>query len=247
MFTDIYQRLKEVLFASLILFILTAIPTLRQFADPFSSMKVITVSAEGKAAVVPDIAKSSFSVVSEGANPKTIQDENNGKMNKAIASLKALGIDAKDIKTTSYDLNPTYSYDQKTGKSSIYGYRLTQTVSVKVRDFGKVSDVLTGLSNAGINQISGFSFDIDDPEKYLTEARNQAFDKAKSKAQSMAAQNGVALGRALNFSESGAGYPTPIYAAAELGKGSSPLSVAPTIESGSQEVKIQVVVTYEIQ
>lgn len=246
MFTDIYQRLKEVLFGALILFILVAIPSLKQFTDPFSSMKVITVSAEGKVTAVPDIAKTSFSVVSEGPNPKTVQDENNSKMSKAIADLKSLGIDDKDIKTTGYDLSPTYSYDQKTGKSWIYGYRLTQTVSVKVRDFGKISDILTKLSDAGINQVSGFSFDVDDPEKYLTEARNQAFDKAKSKAQSMALQNGVTLGKALNFSESGAGTPGPIYAFAELGKGGS-ASSAPTIEPGSQEVKIQVVVTYEIK
>jgi len=41
----------------------------------------VTVGAEGKATVTPDIARISFSVISEGKDPAVIQKDNTEKMN----------------------------------------------------------------------------------------------------------------------------------------------------------------------
>jgi len=146
----------------------------KKYGDSLMPAKTINVSAEGKVTVSPDIAKLSFSVVSEGANSKLLAENNNKKMNAAIDFAKSQGIEEKDIKTTEYNLSPRYEYDEKTKKTFISGYTLTQTVLVKVRDLNKVAEVLGGLPALGINQISSISFDIDEPEKYLSEARNQA-------------------------------------------------------------------------
>lgn len=217
----------------------------KKFGDSLFPAKTITVSAEGKVTVSPDIAKVSFSVVSEGVNPKFVAEENNKKMNSAINFVKSLEIDEKDIKTTQYNLSPRYEYDEKTRKTFISGYTLTQTVLVKVRNLDKVAEVLGGLPELGINQIGSISFDVDDSEKYLTEARNQAFEKAKEKAKTMSEKNSVKLGKVINFSEYQGVQPFPYYAAME-GKGGAP-SVAPTIEPGTQEITIQVSITYEIK
>jgi len=218
----------------------------KKYGDSLMPAKTINVSAEGKVTVSPDIAKLSFSVVSEGANSKLLAENNNKKMNAAIDFAKSQGIEEKDIKTTEYNLSPRYEYDEKTKKTFISGYTLTQTVLVKVRDLNKVAEVLGGLPALGINQISSISFDIDEPEKYLSEARNQAFDKAKEKAKAIAEKNGVKLGRVINFYEYQS---TPYYQNVRaLGMGGAEaVQPLPQIQPGSQEVTIQVSVTYEIK
>ncbi len=221
----------------------------KKFMDSFLPAKTFSVSAEGKTVVSPDIANISFSVVSEGKNPEIIAEENNRKISLAIDLVKSHGVEEKDIKTTQYNLNPKYEYDEKIKKSFISGYTLTQTVLAKVRNLGKVSKILGGLPGLGINQIDSISFDIDDPEKYLIEARNQAFDKAKEKAKSMAEKNGVRLGKIINFGEYQSG---PVYYGYEsfskAGGLDAGASIAvPTIQPGSQEVKINISITYEIK
>ena len=218
----------------------------KKYGDSLMPAKTINVSAEGKVTVSPDIAKLSFSVVSEGANSKLLAENNNKKMNAAIDFAKSQGIEEKDIKTTEYNLSPRYEYDEKTKKTFISGYTLTQTVLVKVRDLNKVAEVLGGLPALGINQISSISFDIDEPEKYLSEARNQAFDKAKEKAKAIAEKNGVKLGQVINFYEYQS---TPYYQNVRaLGMGGAEaVQPLPQIQPGNQEVTIQVSVTYEIK
>ena len=219
----------------------------KKFGDSLMPARMATISAEGKVIVSPDIAKISFSVVSDGTNPEKLVDENNRKINKAIDFIKSLGIDPKDIKTTQYNLSPRYVYDEKSRQSYISGYTITQTVLVKARDLAKTGKILGDLPNVGINQIGSVSFEIDEPEKYLAEARDKAFALAKEKAGKMAASTGTRLGNVINFSEYPQG-PIPRYYGA-LGKSSEVgvASVAPEIQPGTEEVIVQVSVTYEIR
>lgn len=212
--------------------------------------RLITVSGEGKVTVTPDIAHLSFSVVSEGKDPKVLQTDNSGKINQAVEFIKSPSIEDKDIKTSNYSLYPIYDYEAvpqyRKGTPFITGYRLTQTVSLKIRDLIKLNDVLVKLPEFGINEISSVSFDVDEPDQYLNQARQEAFDKAHEKAAIMAKFNGVRLKRVVNFSE---GFGGPIYFRAEaFGKGGDAAGVpAPAIEPGSQDITVNVTVTYEIR
>ena len=207
----------------------------------------IVVSAEGKAVVAPDIAKISFSVVTEGKDPAKLQTENTKKMNDAIAYLKSQGIDAKDIKTSQYNLSPRYDYRTSVGTPMLTGYVLNQSVLVKVRALEKAGEVLAGLIPLGVNDISSLQFDIDDPEAFIREARSQAFEKARVKAKTMAKENGVRLGKVITFSESQGGYPRPYYDLKEASIAGGSLPPVPTLEAGTQEVTVQVSATYELR
>lgn len=214
--------------------------------------RLITVSGEGKVTAAPDIAQLSFSVITEGKNPGQVQEENAEKMNKAIDFVKKQGIADKDIKTSGYNLYPVYDYGViyplgTTRSPFIQGYRLTQTVSVKIRDFEKISAILGSLSEFGINQVDGVSFDVDEPDQYMNQARDEAFEKARDKAEAMAKAAGVSIKRVVSFSESGSPFPR-YYAFEAYGKGGAADSApAPNIEPGSQDVTVTVSVTYEIR
>ena len=231
------------------LFLIVAGKAIWKQSAAFYPARTVTITAEGKSVVAPDLATLSFSVVSQGKDPVKLQEDNNTKINNALDFVKAQGIEAKDIKTSNYDLSPNYRWDEKTRASLIDGYTLNQSIVIKVRDLSKVGILLGGLPSKGINQIGGVNFSIDDPDKFLNEAREEAFTKARAKAEAMAKYNGVRIRKVVNFSEYGGGYPGPIYYAKEasLGMGGDvALPPTPTIEPGSQEVTVNVNVVYEI-
>ncbi len=235
----------------------------------------ISVSATGKAVAKPDIAVTSFSVVSEGTDIKAISDQNNETIGKAVSFLKEKGIDEKDIQTVEYNLSPVYSQKtyapsailstpsvnmrtqpvsapviETTTAPTIVKYSLTQTVRVKIRDFTKTSEIIGALAPMGINKVSQISFGIDDPEVYRAQARAEAIEKAKAKAQVMAQQLGVSLGHLVSISEyaQDSGYQPMMSAVKSMG-GYSEIAapVAPSIEAGSQEVVVNANITYEIK
>lgn len=216
-----------------------------------------SVSAEGKVIAIPDVAEFTFTVITPGGkNLKTIQTENTKKMSNAISFVESEGVDKKDIKTQNYSVIPRYqSYScPKNGGScpppDIVGYTITQTVAVKVRDFSKIGDILSNIISKGVNSISQLKFIIDNPSNVQAEARADAIKKAKEKAEAIAKDAGFNIGRLLSISES-SNRPHPIYRlsstmvpAPETAVSSS---ASPKIEAGSQEVKIDITLKYEIK
>lgn len=208
--------------------------------------RTITVSGEGKVTAKPDVAVVDLSVVAQGMTVKDVTQSGNERMNKVLSAVKALGVADDDLKTVSYSLYPEYKYPENQ-KAFIAGYRLDQTLRVKVRDLAKVEDVVDKGVAAGSNQIGQLSFEIDDDSELKADAREIAFKKARDKAESMAASAGVKLGRVITFSEGGDyGYPQPVYARSEMAYDMAG-SVASPIEAGSQEVIVNMSVTYEIE
>lgn len=224
-----------------------SISAIRRYIDASPIVRSITVSAEGKTVVTPDIAKVSFSVISEGMDTVKIAEDNVKKMNKTIDFVKEQGVDVKDIQTAGYNLSPKYAYNESTGRSYISGYTLTQTVYITIRDFSKISAILGTLPTLGVNNISSLSFDIEDQDTALADARNQAFEKAFAKAKEMADKNGVKIKRVVTFSDyQNAYYPVYNNSIKAMATDSVAGAATPNIEAGSQEVKVNVSVTYEL-
>ncbi|MBI2514821.1 SIMPL domain-containing protein [Candidatus Wolfebacteria bacterium] len=224
----------------------------KKFGDSFSSARTVTVSASGKVTAEPDLARVNFAVVTEGADPESVVEKNNQKANAAINFVKTKGIAKEDIETVQYQLSPRYEYDESARKSFLNGYTLNQRISLKIHDLKnnlkKLTEILAGLAPLGVNEIGSISFEVEEPEKYLSEARNQALARAGEKAEAMAKALGVRLGRIISWSEYGGRPPIPYYEGG-LGGGGSIIqrATAPSIEPGTQEVITEVSVTYEIR
>ena len=222
-----------------------------------SSFRSFSVSGEGKITAVPDIAEFSFGILTQGGvDIVKLQKENTEKMNKAIAFLKEKSVDSKDIKTENYNLEPRYQNYNCFNQSNdgvepcpppeIIGYAITQSVSVKVRDFNKIGDIFSGIMTSGANSVSQLQFTIDNPEKLQNSAREKAIENAKEKAEAIAKAGDFNVGRLLGVDENS--YNPPIYYRSLKTEFSNiDADASPTIEAGSQEVKINVVLRYEIR
>ncbi len=219
-----------------------------------ASFRSFSVSAQGKAVAVPDIAQFSLSVITEGGKDiGVLQTKNSEKMNKINAFLKSNGIGEKDMKTTQYAINPRYQYYNCSEKGGvcpppdIVGYTINQSVQVKIHDFTKIGVVLSGGVANGANSVSQLVFTIDDPAKPENEARAEAVRKAHEKAEGLARAGGFTLGKLLSIEESGAGFPTPYFALeGKYGRGGA-TAESPVIEPGSQEVSVTVILKYEMK
>ncbi len=209
--------------------------------------RTVTVDGEGKVTAKPDIALINLSVVSQGNTVKQVTLDGNQKMTNVINAVKGLGVDAKDVVTSSYDLYPNYSYPQN-AQPQIKGYNLTQGITVKVRNLDTVDDVLDAGIKAGANQVGQLTFDIDQDSAVKKEARDLAFKQARDKADQMASAAGVTIGRVITFSEGGGVTPpVPMYRTESLSMNAGAAVPAPTIEAGSKEIDVTVSVTYEIE
>ena len=243
--------LLDALLAALIIGVLgVGLPALAQWTASVPPARTIMVTAQGMTTATPDLAEITFSVVSTGQNPQTLQENNVSKMNAALEFLQAQNIATSDIATTGYDLEPSYNYDNTSQRNYITGYTLTQTVTVKIHDLTNVATVLGGLAPLGVNQIGGVNFTFNDPNEFVAVARADAMSQAEVKAQQMASEAGAALGEVVNVSENSIiPQPYPVYnmeASSDLGAPGVAIAT-PNIQPGSQDVTDNVTITYALR
>lgn len=214
------------------------------YVNQISTMKndYFSVTAEGTAYAKPDVAVVNIGYTTEGSNVEQVQSKANEVINKITSDLKAIGIGEKDIQTTNYNINPDYDYSSELQK--ITGYSINLNMQVKSRDLEKGSQVIDIATKNGANQIRGVSFEIDDIEKYRVEARKQAIEKAKIKAEEIADETGITLGKIINVYESPIESPPPIYRAAETNPG-GPKDLSTELQPGQTEVNVSVTLGYE--
>lgn len=207
----------------------------------------ITVTGTAKISATPDVAVLYLGIISEGSNVNLAQKGVTEKMNAIIDSLKKeFQIEAKDIKTDNYSVQP--KYDWSDGKQRIIGYTANQSVTVKVRNFDKTGNILNKATELGANTVSGPNFMIDDPEKAKAEAREKAITQAKEKAALLADQVGIKLGRIVNFYEGGNEMANVAYGVGgSMDLALSAKAMAPTIEPGSKDIQLTVSISYEIK
>ncbi len=169
------------------------------------------------------------------------------KMNKIVDVVKKLGIEDKDIKTSNYNLNPVYNYTSDRGQQ-LMGYEVTQAITLKVRDLTKIGDVIAKTTEQGANQINSISFTIDDEYVLKNQARKLAIAKAREKAAMIAAQSGIKLGKITGFSENSEPVITPMYYSnAKMSFDSAEGMASPEIQTGQNEIKVEVVLTYAVK
>jgi len=136
--------------------------------------------------------------------------------------------------------------EEDSDDDTVLTYFVENTVSVTVRDLDSLGEILTAVVEEGANTIYGVTFDIEDREAAIEEARQMAIADAQAQATAIAETAGVNLGaiQSININESEMALPKyEAYAmeeAAQASGGSVPIS------SGTLKVRVTVDISYEI-
>lgn len=235
-----------------------ALKTFREYrfvGSGVTATNIITVSGEGKVSAVPDVAQFTFSTTEEGKTPAEAQTKLAEKNNTALAYVKEQGIAEADIKTLGFNVNPKYHYENVQcvrypcpQRQVLDGFEATQTTEVKVRDTAKAGDLLAGIAEKGVQNMSDLRFTIDDETASQNEARGKAIADAKAKADALAKQLGVELVRIVNFSENGGAMPMFMRAdVAGMGGAMESKAIAPEVSLGTNEITSNVSISYEVR
>ncbi len=180
----------------------------QQAAAPASDGTLLSISAQAEAHRVPDVATVSAGVVTQAPDANAAMRANAAQMDKVMAAIRAAGIAERDIQTAGINVNPQYHYAENM-PPKITGYQANNTVSLKVRDIGKLGKVLDALVASGANQVNGPAFEVDQPEAAYDEARRAALGKAQARAQMYAKELGLRVRRIVSIDEGG-GFRPPV-------------------------------------
>jgi uncharacterized protein YggE len=206
----------------------------------------IVVSGEGEAAVAPDMALLSLSVMREAKTAREALDDNNAAMAEVIEAIKLFGVADRDLQTAGLQIMPRYNYTNKpdgTQEAELIAYQVTNSLSVRVRDLVKTGEILDRAVSLGVNQGGNIVFANDDPSAVITEARKKAVAEATAKARTLAEAAGVNLGRILEISDQSFGaQPMPIEA-----KAFDRMAASVPIEAGENAYRVQVNMTFELK
>ena len=167
----------------------------------------INVSGSAEVKVAPDEVDLSVSVETRDASLDVAKHQNDDSVAKALAFLKTSGLKEKQIQTDYLSVEPVYDPDHRdyaTQTKPLY-YRVNKGVGIKLTDVATFEAVLTGLIANGVNIVQGVDFRTSELRKYRDQARAMAIRAAKEKAEAMAAELGVKVGKpfTINVNETG--------------------------------------------
>lgn len=204
----------------------------------------IVVTGTGTVSVVPDVVELRLGIVVARPTVEAARAEAATVMDAVLAAVRAVGVAARDVRTTLLSVQPRYDY--RDGLAPILtGYELVNTVEVTVRDTATVADVVDGGLRAGATSMDGLSFRVADPLPAEREARIRAVAAAHARAEVLAAAAGLTiLGVADIVEGAAAGPPGPRFKAERMLMASD---VATPVEAGSTEIAVTVTVNYRVR
>lgn len=208
----------------------------------------ITVVGRGEAMGQPDLARLQAGVESFAESVGEATAANEATIQAILAALEAQGIPNEDIQTSNYNLWAEQRYSEE-GPQGITGYRVSNMVTVVVRDIDQVGEVIAAVTEAGANNIHGISFDVAEPAALEAAARAEAIANARDRAESLAELAGIELGQVLVISEviGHSGVPVAGMGGRVAMDEMAQAETAPSIAPGELSFTISVQVTYGIE
>jgi uncharacterized protein YggE len=216
---------------------------------PAQENRTIAVTGQGVATAVPDVAYIHLGVFTTADKVGKASSDNRIAMTKVFKSLKANGIEERDVCTNNYSVTPEYKvFNEKVGRlieegRKLVGYTVSNDIIVTVRNLDKLGDLIDALTADGhANQLTSVSFDVIDKEKALEKARELAVVNAISKAKTIAKAANVNLDKITTITENQ--HVPPAYSMSlrmEAAEGRTPLA------RGERQFKVTVNVTISLK
>jgi uncharacterized protein YggE len=219
---------------------------LAQESAAAGTVRTITVVGEGVVNVEPNVARTNIGVEVVRASVEEAAAENSRIVDELLTTLANLGIEEKDIQTSGYNVfAERYGSGGPLSEEEVQ-YRVSNSVTVIIRNMTQVGEVLDASIKAGANNIYGVEFLLDDATTARSEARKLAVEAAEANAEELAALNGVDVGKILSISEvigGAGGFYNNSISAMQIGLGGADRT---PIQPGQLRLTMQLQITYEL-
>jgi uncharacterized protein YggE len=205
----------------------------------------ISVVGEGIVLAQPTIARVTLGTDVFLPSLAAAQAEASTRMDAVVQKLKAAGISDADIRTISFSINPQYD-TRDPNQPTLRGYQVQNLVEVRSRNVGGLGQLIDDVVSVGATRVAGVAFEASDMQALKDQARDQAMQNARAKAEQLARDSGISLGRPTLVEESDASGATPVPAQAPAPAGLA-AAPQPPIQPGQLQVRTTVRVVWAIQ
>ncbi|HBE76456.1 MAG TPA: hypothetical protein DDW65_01545 [Firmicutes bacterium] len=206
----------------------------------------IVVNGTGVVTVAPDIAYVSLGVSLIAPTAQDAQTKNALVMSQIMADLINDGLNKKDLQTSNFSLYPEYKYNKDSEPGQIIGYRVTNQVTVTVREISKVGAVIDLAIKAGATNINSVIFSVSATEEWRNKVIEAAVTEARAKADIMAKAAKVTIKRVLAINESSINV-QPVQMDAMFKSASlRNVAVSTPIEAGDVKITVDIQMKFEI-
>jgi uncharacterized protein len=211
------------------------------------SVPHITVIGRAHTDVAPDYAVLSLAVVTEKPTATAAAAANAQAAQTVIDTIKAQGIDPKDVQTSEVSLTPVYDeVTDAVGHSSgqrLRGYQARNGLTIRVRAIDKPGALAARLIDSGANEFQGISFGVSQEDAIYDKLNDAAMRDALRAANAYLPAAGVKLGRVLEIAPNDVGgYQPRVFAKAMVDAPAAAVPIAP----GTLGYDSQVRVTWEL-
>jgi len=230
---------KTKLFAALLAVVLVG----AIFAQPVFAAEpaTIMVTGSGAVSVAPDFATVRLGAVTENAQPGVALRENNVLVASIIRVVREFDIADEDIRTANFFLSEVRDRDW----IAVIGHRVTNTVTVIIRDIDQVGEIIGAAIEAGATVSGGVSFGIADSSEAYNQALALAVQNANSKAGAIAGALNMSIDGVVAVTEMGGMHMPVTMARAEMALADSAGWGVP-IEAGDLTVTANVQIVFAI-
>lgn len=152
----------------------------------------IYVGADGKFESMPDTALVQFNVSAQDETSRGAYDKASRAAERIRQILKSNGLDPKLAELGFYSLTPVYDWRKPTRK--LVAYRVSTSVSIKLKDFSKVAPLLTQFADVEGSENQSLNYTLENMDEAKQKAVQDALQRARASAQTVAQTSGRALG-----------------------------------------------------
>jgi uncharacterized protein len=203
----------------------------------------IVVMGTGQIKGTPDTVTLSLGVQTTDATAVDALNGNNYSATLLIGTLKDRGVKPEDIQTSDLSISPNYD-----DHGHVTGYHVFNSVTVTLHGVKGAGAIIDAAANAVGDAITfnGVSLSIgdDSSRSLIARARADAVKHAIAHAHQLAAAAGVKLGAVRTIDDTGTELPPPqFYGSADYAKSAA---AAVPIEAGSQQLSVDVAVTFAV-
>ena len=199
----------------------------------------VYVSAEGKFESAPDTALIQFNISAQEDSPKAAYDRAAQETEQVRQIMRNNGIDPKSAEIGFFSLQPVYDWKQPE-RRRIIGYRVSNSVSLKLKEFSKVGPIVQQLGAQEFNENVNLSYTLQDIDAAKLRAVEDAFQRARAEAATVARAGTRGLGELNYASVDTVEFIRPMYApmARAAMAGAAKSMPAPTEEFAPQKITV---------